>query len=1230
MMSAMKEGLPSSPDLESSSDDIKESRETTLAVLTRQNSIVDLDLGFTDFLSADGRPTFVVRLRTINEETISIVFANDALRSCSHVFESVRKSSGPRSVLQNVSQDTFFFRTWLEDIANRTIHKSVPIVFCGFSWSAFITDHAWLVVGGSRCPPTELNRLVDIPGTLSRSPTPSVVTLSATSELGDEPQTSAPIRRDTNSFESPTSTTEVNASFVTPGTPDWTVKYPVGDLSPHIIFTRSIDWSATPLGDMSTWTREFRQIVNLLMGNPHPAALFWGDELTVMYNKAYADSIAGDKHPRLMGVGFTTAGAFQELWDFVGPIFDECVQTGNSVAVSEQNLPILRSGFLEEEFYTWSLTPLYGGTSKVIGLYNAPFDVSKSARARRATETLLKLGQATTLAKKVSEIWKQILIALEDNGYDFPFALVYSVSDEVDSMDDGSSASSVSADMKSCILEGALGVPEGHVAAPSKIDLKRSAGGFIPSFRDAMRSREPKLLNIKDGSLAESLIEGIEWRGYGERCREAIVCPIRPTNGENVMGFLVIGVNPRRRFDEDYHAFIRLLDRQLATSLASVTLFEAEIQRGLNAAEAAAQERSRLSRELELQRTRMQRMAEMSAVGMFSIDPQGSILEANDTWYELTGHPRQQWDPMSWLNVLHEDSVPHMAAGWNRLTVDRMAWNAELRLKKPWFDPVTGEELDNWILVGAQPEFSSEGEMISLMGSITDITPQKRSARDADMRAKLSEKLLAREQEAKDLQLKQLDEAEENRRRQNNFIDITSHEMRNPLSAILQCADSISSSIKDALQDNDKIDPAIESVLEGSVEAAETIQLCAQHQKSIVDDILTISKLDSHLLLITPMEVQPVEMVTQVLKMFTAEAQMCNIDMRFIVERSWVELDANTVLLDSSRLRQILVNLMSNAIKFTKAETRDRTIVTSLSAHLRAPSAPEDFKYFPTNKGHSDVTSGQEWGNGRILYLRFEVKDSGCGLTEEEKKNLFTRYSQASPKTHVKYGGSGLGLFISRQLAELQGGEIGVAAKYGVGSTFAFYVKARKAEGISREALKDKVNAGPQLLALPKPANSRVASAPASLATISSLSGNNHSTWHVLIVEDNLVNQRVLAKGIKKLGCTVHVANHGGEALEMIQTTKYYKGCENNGKELTVILMDLEMPVMDGMTCVRKIRELEKDGLLNNHLPIIAVTANARNELVIAAKASGMDDVMPKPFQIRDLVTKIEVILSSV
>jgi PAS domain S-box-containing protein len=484
----------------------------------------------------------------------------------------------------------------------------------------------------------------------------------------------------------------------------------------------------------------------------------------MMYNEAYANEVAGNKHPSLMGTGFS--GPFFELWEAVSPLFAECARTGVSIRRENDYLPIERYGFLEETFFSWSWVPVYGGTNRIQGFYNAPFETTQQERNRRGMQTINNLGEKVAHAKTVKSFWRAVLEGLEDNHFDVPFALLYSVG-ESDDADHSSMSSESTISLKTCHFEGSIGVPEGHPAAPRSLDLKRSREGFIPSFREAMRTREPTLLRTRDGTLPEALLDGLDWRGFAEPCREAVIFPVRPTNGEAVMAFLLVGINPRRPYDDGYKSFTSLLNRQLATSLASVILFEEEVRRSRDAAEAAALEQEHLSQQLALQTSRLRRMTELSPLGMFLISPDGVLREANDRLIEMTGLSRDSMEELSWMECILGNSLPVMHEGWYKMAIERLPWSGELQLRTPATKPNTfdGELIDYWVLFTAQPEFAADSSLRSIMGSITDISHLKL---------------------AQGLQDRRLQEAEEMRRQQNEFIDITSHEMRNPLSAIYQ------------------------------------------------------------------------------------------------------------------------------------------------------------------------------------------------------------------------------------------------------------------------------------------------------------------------------------------------------------------------------------------------------------------------------------------------------------
>jgi len=172
----------------------------------------------------------------------------------------------------------------------------------------------------------------------------------------------------------------------------------------------------------------------------------------------------------------------------------------------------------------------------------------------------------------------------------------------------------------------------------------------------------------------------------------------------------------------------------------------------------------------------------------------------------------------------------------------------------------------------------------------------------------------------------------------------------------------------------------------------------------IIDDVLTLSKLDSMLLSITPVVVQPYRIIEGVLRMFEAEFNANNIRVHHEQTQSYKDSQVDWVSLDPSRLTQIFINLITNAVKFTKLE-QERKITIRVGANTTRPPGLAGVSWFPTNKKHKDLTRGSEWGQGDPIYICFEVQDTGRGLDQDEMTKLFGRFQQATEKTR-KYNGT--------------------------------------------------------------------------------------------------------------------------------------------------------------------------------------------------------------------------------
>ena len=1248
-----------------------------------------------EFLQQDDRPVFVV---DCNDETHSaantlhILFANTALKRRHVLLENVQGKSYHSDSVSELGTPFLDFKSWIlcQPDDAETI-DTFP--FAGLLWKSAVVRKRLKVITGQDKPvspppaPPDSSSNTTVPNATALpfppmpissagyfdSMTPHANGLLHSLDFGDEPVPRSPVESTptpsgdithSDLLTAPLSPIGEQTRFNLPahnnsegiegfgnklvrdkGFFDWTRLPDLPSLPSHIQFARSINWGQTSLGPIEDWPSDLRGMCNLIMASPHPAAMYWGPEHVAIYNEPYI-LLAGQKHPGLMGMRYRDA--WVEIWDALREVFDNAYNHAQATMKDDDCLFLIRNGFLEETYFSWSIIPLIGDDGSVVGLYNPAFEKTRRKVAERRMLTLREIGERTAAARHVSQFWGLLLDGLSFNELDVPLVMVYSLGHEPSDTDVPLSSSSSGAASKTARLEGTLGVSVGHQAAPPIIDLKTSQEGFASTFRQALTQDRPIVLREEDGTLDLSLLKGIEWRGFGDPSKVIVVTPIHPTTGDSTLGFLVIGTNPRRPYDEDFDLFVQLLARQLATSVASVVLFEEEIRKGERAAKLAAQDRIELSNQL-VQRTqeaveaenKFTRMAELAPVGMFIGDSVGHIIFVNDAWYGLSSYPQGIPVGDDWIHWLVEEDQAKAWSCWTTMLNHKCPVSIEFRFKTPWKDKI-GNSGHTWVLASASPEKDEDGNIRRIFGSVTNISDQK-----------FAEKM----------QTIRMEEAVELKRQQERYIDTTSHEMRNPLSAILQSADSITGSLTEMIDANG-LSAAHKELLDATVESAQVISLCAQHQKRIVDDVLTLSKLDSAMMVVTPVDVQPVTVVERALKMFEGELSTADIALELKLDESYTALNVDWVRLDPHRLSQVLINLTTNAIKFTTTQEK-RTIQMYVAASTDKPSPGDKWglTFIPSlSEKNIDVSAAPEWGLGEPVYIHFAVQDTGRGLTDLEKKQLFQRFSQANPRTHVHYGGSGLGLFISRQLVELQGGEIGVASEAGKGSTFAFYVKARRSDGPS--AAGEESTYGGHMKPRKGSKNSKFSKnksqtfgnlqstttspsdSPKTLP-VSSKKPSSPPELNVLVVEDNLINQKVLASQLRKTGCTVYVANHGGEAIGLLMTSKFYRHSHPNNTtiqpnpttqsdksptkppiDIDVVLMDLEMPVMDGVTCARRLREMQDTGELVRHVPVIAVTANARAEQIETTLNSGIDDVVSKPFRVGELMPRMKEVVA--
>ncbi|MDR2587329.1 MAG: response regulator [Coriobacteriales bacterium] len=364
-----------------------------------------------------------------------------------------------------------------------------------------------------------------------------------------------------------------------------------------------------------------------------------------------------------------------------------------------------------------------------------------------------------------------------------------------------------------------------------------------------------------------------------------------------------------------------------------------------------------------------------------------------------------------------------------------------------------------------------------------------------------------------------------------DFLSNMSHEIRTPMNAII----GMSTIARNA------------SSAERKDDALNKIDSASRHLLGVINDILDMSKLDAQRLTLSPTDFNLADMLRKVLTINELSIKNKNLN---------CEVDTDNripphLFGDDLRLSQVVTNLLSNAIKFTPAG------------------------------GHITLRTQLVSGDDTTSVIRVSVSDTGIGISDMQREQLFTPFHQAESGTSRKYGGTGLGLAISKSIIELMGGHIGVESELGHGATFFFEVS------LLNGTKPDKESVG-------------IGGSRETLTSLGDLSGQE-----IMLAEDIEVNREIVAAFLEDTGLGITMAKNGRQALELF---------EADPKRYKLILMDMQMPEMDGLEATRRIRALKVPEART--VPIIAMTANVFREDVERCLASGMNGHLGKPITI--------------